>query len=1450
MAPTLPTSLSPHICILSSPDVEELFEASSLPALSQTLQSFVPLPQVTTRTTSLASIPHSSFALRFSDLHEIESATHEDEEQRAGRMMDWIGSRLSMRAPAWVQMLDAQAAANQEANVKESIWNDKTPWWEEVKRCVEGDHVPSTDEGWNHPVAVIMAVTTRAANPLQALQDLNSLPVDFPPWVDRTYLRYYLIIHPAKSPLADPIAEALFNAVKKQYGLHSYLLPLALPTDPFPTPVPVPSLPPRLPPPPSVTYETPPLAPAPTPAALSVPSTPRLLMSPAPRSPGPSMLMGRQPSASSPAPTGGHTLRLSEGDIQQTGKFVREFVVMSLVPWMEKCVIDWNENVRHLGFSKKLGLNMKQFSSSRRLPSRLFSSTRRLFGSSNVASSSSIPATPVHGSNPSISSISSKVSSHAPSNSVSSVASVSSIGTIGGGIVTQQRRLAEFATVLGDYKLATTVWENLRKEGRGGSDILPLLLSPSPALALHVAHAITLLHSLSPHAYGSPAHAQLRALSFAVRWAIGIDKRDFLSAVLEGERWLVQAAAGVRRPFLSEISLLCWPMRLDFGSKLIRSIKAEEPPATALLAHAAFLSEKKGVRRRSALWYLSAGDKFEKSGHKPLAMYFFRKAHELYKTPHTKQISPSFWESEGVDHRRWKGFESVLPGIEHELGRLLYTTGDTEGAVRYFTGLLRKAPLAGSITSLDLMNGSGSTEGQISADKVYLEDFRVALKHFRTTEQHKWEASSLQLPVMFCQARQTRVRLPNDITDGDPSRWAKLEDDWSNFWASRGKEKLERNCRAAVDEHFWVDIAMQNPLDVEVSLSELSVIVKEAVADETKDVKDIVDVEIVDEILLGAREMRTIPIAIKCRRPASLLITHVTYSFLSLLPAKESLAVRGRRLHDTPQQRQNKAYAPDVVIKVNVEEAGQRLFANFVDDRHLVLAHGEHKRLKLWLSNSGSKKISELWLVTGTEDGIWVNDDSSKQDSLFQLPQSEVLHSHNSLAPGEPIRLPLTDLHGSSELAPGENLQFSVTFHASQMAEQDLCFLFIFRESESMSFRYARAVRHYEVRPILKVVAHGRPSEALDQLFALSMEVENVTGFTGIQLSQLTTVSPMWLCNFPAQLHLGKVLPHQITRLTLGIRPWQKEVESIKPISQFVAQKLQAVVQGNQPDSTNPPSVDLLCSHITATNAITSVSAPPTCHFMHSGKRAFAFRATTSSHPHIPANSLKSIFPLYNPYTIDIMLFWEIPSENRHGHILVPGLILGASHAPLKEILEDAESAKVKRSMYAETQRERVEILKAIRGSEWNLELDPVVVTTESNDIVNHDFSIGPCSVPVAFTLRNYSPTNPCRVVMKFDSKVEQHNGHPLRPRFAGRLTHRATLEALESVIFKVKVWVDRPGNFVLDGWTVETEVGEQVDSRSLASANVWRSRHLHYLQGPYPGSLPCVTVVGMGHSL
>ena len=74
---------------------------------------------------------------------------------------------------------------------------------------------------------------------------------------------------------------------------------------------------------------------------------------------------------------------------------------------------------------------------------------------------------------------------------------------------------------------------------------------------------------------------------------------------------------------------------------------------------------------------------------------------------------------------------------------------------------------------------------------------------------------------------------------------------------------------------------------------------------------------------------------------------------------------------------------------------------------------------------------------------------------------------------------------------------------------------------------------------------------------------------------------------------------------------------------------------------------------------------------------------------------------------------------------MVSGLTLGAEHGDLGGIIEEAESAKVKRSMYAETQREKVEVMRAVRGGEWNVNSNPVVVSVKCELVIEHDFEAG-----------------------------------------------------------------------------------------------------------------------------
>lgn len=173
---------------------------------------------VTSRTTSLTSVQHPNFVLRFSDLSVVEAACKEDEEQRSGRVIDWISSRVSKRCARWVDDVESSERQQAEGELREDV----TPWWEELRRCAVGDHIPSRFESWNHPTAstlpmsyisylihklnepsVIFAVSTNIPNPLAAITALHSRQLDLPPWVDPVHLRCTLILHSEKSILSD-----------------------------------------------------------------------------------------------------------------------------------------------------------------------------------------------------------------------------------------------------------------------------------------------------------------------------------------------------------------------------------------------------------------------------------------------------------------------------------------------------------------------------------------------------------------------------------------------------------------------------------------------------------------------------------------------------------------------------------------------------------------------------------------------------------------------------------------------------------------------------------------------------------------------------------------------------------------------------------------------------------------------------------------------------------------------------------------------------------------------------------------------------------------------------------------------------------------------------------------------------------------------------------------------
>jgi len=132
-------------------------------------------------------------------------------------------------------------------------------------------------------------------------------------------------------------------------------------------------------------------------------------------------------------------------------------------------------------------------------------------------------------------------------------------------------------------------------------------------------------------------------------------------------------------------------------------------------------------------------------------------------------------------------------------------------------------------------------------------------------------------------------------------------------------------------------------------------------------------------------------------------------------------------------------------------------------------------------------------------------------------------------------------------------------------------------------------------------------------------------------------------------------------------------------------------------------------------------------YFLGSSRRAHVSKTLASEFPSIPEDIRHRIFPLYTPHTFEIYIYWEINSFNiaRNGCCIVRDLCAGAGHEGLREVLLSTENVREK-SMYAETQREKEVLLGALQSSEWNLEMDPLVVKVRTKSaIVEHDFRQG-----------------------------------------------------------------------------------------------------------------------------
>ncbi|KAF1821775.1 uncharacterized protein K489DRAFT_389591 [Dissoconium aciculare CBS 342.82] len=229
-------AFSPHVSVLASADTEELIRHKGINGgLLELLRPFGEHVQgkVTVRDSGGVSRSWEDFSVRFIGAKDgLEPPRSGDRRTRlrtggdVPQIEELVERHLTFSeessGPVEVDYINSQDAVVADPNAISPFYALY------IRRLLSGlPMVPS--ETFSHPVAAVIAISSRSPAPIEELRSLydssNSGDRRLPQWVHNEFLRYYVLIHDEDY---DDITKsmALYDQMKRHFGLHCHLLRL------------------------------------------------------------------------------------------------------------------------------------------------------------------------------------------------------------------------------------------------------------------------------------------------------------------------------------------------------------------------------------------------------------------------------------------------------------------------------------------------------------------------------------------------------------------------------------------------------------------------------------------------------------------------------------------------------------------------------------------------------------------------------------------------------------------------------------------------------------------------------------------------------------------------------------------------------------------------------------------------------------------------------------------------------------------------------------------------------------------------------------------------------------------------------------------------------------------------------------------------------------------------
>ncbi|KAL7316394.1 hypothetical protein PS15m_005491 [Mucor circinelloides] len=1424
-------TLGPLVAVAASEDAEELCRVNRIPSFADFIKPFGDMLEgrVTPRDWQGVPIPIDNFNIRFRPINKLEEPNHQ-------AVMNLVQENVKEKGEQFQGLIEE---IKTRGDVTEEYLNtpldDLTPWYADFKNAMLSFRGITEYETFDHPVATMIVISSSNPDPVSTIMQLYnpnvpSFTVD-KPYVDTNILRYYVVLHdPNRTSIEQ--SNAVFEKLKRTVGLHCYLLRInSNPRDPldddsiedlsedeirtiweqgltesYAIESKLQSF--------SASSSTTSVNLIETVSSPSLPSSP--IISTASSTPGHSRSTSVSSSISNPlqptvihgtsiqsvpidlldeqvqntantennanaapeateAPVIQYGRCMTSGDVSNVKAMVREFAIQSMIPFMERNIQHWNEQVA---------------SARRGLTGRLFGASRRLFGTSTRnPTSQSVQTITVYGANVPVGANTLTIYPYAAPEA-------------------QMRKLADYAFMLRDYKFAHTIYDTVRRD-----------YATEKAYKYHAGTqemmGICLLMTNQPLTNKTDVD---RHFELAVQQYLGRCRSPYHAT---------------RTTIVYYELLKARRLWKDIPTALVRMTGEDSDLRSGLFLEQAahcFLRAHKPMVRKYGFHLVMAGHRYGKASQRLHAYRSYKMASFVLESNAWSVAKSHIQFALGRQAFHLGRLEDAVTYFSNVLTDTKQTPQQQVAHIREFLFIYKQYTTSVGIDPLK------ESLPHLALPVIEDKDIQVTLSNAQSNTAHREEWASMELELLeesIANGYISSSKRAMAVQQQDDHRVVSAVGEPAIVHI-----ELFNPLQVAISlGQLILGCQYQESTEVQEVTADAYQVMPEGKQQGDSDMFEFenFDLQKINEITLEPLEKKMINLAIVPRHEGSVQINGLHYTLNELVHTFRPFHKKGRRLNKTKEEMMSVVYAPDRSLDILVTSPMPLLDLAFHNVPETILS-GEVIQTVLEINNKGNKGLTALRLKTSHPSFICVGNPEDMDKDIYVSDQSNApaqVELQNKLFDASVLSIPLPAKNNEERsnkngvVVPGETTLVPLWIRGDRIGKHTFKLLFSYQSDEDNAMIAHRTLRytvHVQVLPSLKINAFTRPSTTAVNEYILGIEIENLQTVANFDLTQLTATSPMWSIT-PLSIDLSSeedvlaktvIPPRQTTFAYYKIR---KAEQADTSCPEAWTSKALGTLLNKGNIKALPPPIHLNLSKLAFRQNDIPFDTIPLKSFALNSRMYWRQGSLEAQFPNISKEKYSHLFTLYNSGDVDLTLYWDIPQMKRHGHHYIIGVNLGVQQNPFQGNFSDL-AGKESRSLFEATAKERALLVSSLTRNRALKDESPIKLKISSPDQQAHDFDKeGLLKVPILVSISNCSWNRSSKYTLELlpsskpekTSKAGSFNIFPFH--WTGSTVFSGTLKPEEKLDIQVFATFQLPGVYDINRWKLTVRTDEKDDA-------------------------------------